>query len=270
MSLIERKIIVHYHIFKNAGSSVDQLLKKNFPDQWVGFDGDTPGCVITTAELESRINRSEEMIAFSSHQIVPPLPDVYADVYPIVFLRDPIDRIKSAYLFEWKKQMGLDKPKGTFVEFVKQKFSHKRKSSIEEFQTIRMASNNTALFDSGDSTPDDELLSQASEFISTLPFVGIVDQFDRSNRLLAAYLQEGFPDFKLSEVKANVLQDLSLSQDVKRQKIKEELGDELFEMIVERNALDEALYQHGRSCLDSLFNDRFESVDSVDYLKQAG
>ena len=99
---------MHYHIFKNAGSSVDQLLRKNFPDQWVGFDGDTPGSVITTAELEKRINTSTDKVAFSSHQIVPPLPNVDAEIYPIVFLRDPIDRIKSAYLFEWKKQLGLD------------------------------------------------------------------------------------------------------------------------------------------------------------------
>ena len=86
MSSFKRKVVIHYHIFKNAGSSVDQLLKKNFSDQWMGFDGETPGSVITTTELEKRINRSKDIVAFSSHQIVPPLPQVDADVYPIVFL----------------------------------------------------------------------------------------------------------------------------------------------------------------------------------------
>ena len=270
MSHQNRNVIVHYHIFKNAGSSVDQLLKKNFPDRWVGFDGEKAGSVITTAELEARIKTSTDMIAFSSHQIVPPLPEADANIFPIVFLRDPIDRIKSAYLFEWKKQLGLDEPKGSFCEFVKHKFTHRRKSSIEEFQTIRMASNDVSSFSANEDIDDSELLARACEFISSIPFVGIVDEFEKSNQLLGAYLQEGFPEFKLSEVKANVLQDLSLSQEVKRKRIREELGEEMFEMIVSRNSLDEALYQHGRKCLDQLHQCRFESENAEEPLKQAG
>ena len=258
--MAQRNIIVHYHIFKNAGSSVDQLLKKNFGDQWVGFDGDKPGCVITANALEDRIVNSPEKIAFSSHQIVPPMPQVDANVYPIVFLRDPIDRIKSAYLFEWKKQLGLDAPKGSFVEFVKEKFTYRRKSSIEEFQTIRLSNDSRSVFQ-GTEITDEEMLGKACDFISSLDFVGIVDDFERSNEMLAAYLREGFTEFEVSEVKANVLQDLSLSQEVKRERIKNELGAEMFEMIVSRNILDEALYQHGRQCLESLYNARFQPAD---------
>ncbi len=258
--MAQRNIIVHYHIFKNAGSSVDQLLKKNFGDQWVGFDGDKPGSVITANALEDRIVNSPEKIAFSSHQIVPPMPQVDANVYPIVFLRDPIDRIKSAYLFEWKKQLGLDAPKGSFVEFVKEKFTYRRKSSIEEFQTIRLSNDSRSVFQ-GTEITDEEMLGKACDFISSLDFVGIVDDFERSNEMLAAYLREGFTEFEVSEVKANVLQDLSLSQEVKRERIKNELGAEMFEMIVSRNILDEALYQHGRQCLESLYNARFQPAD---------
>ena len=258
--MTQRNIIVHYHIFKNAGSSVDQLLKKNFGEQWVGFDGEKPGSVITASALENRINQSPEKVAFSSHQIVPPLPQVDANVYPIVFLRDPIDRIKSAYLFEWKKQLGLDAPKGSFVEFVKEKFTYRRKSSIEEFQTIRLSNDNSAVFQGADIS-DEDMLGKACEFVSRLKFVGIVDDFERSNEMLAAYLREGFTDFEASEVKANVLQDLSLSQEVKRERIKNELGAEMFEMIVSRNTLDEALYQHGRQCLESLYSARFNPAD---------
>lgn len=251
MSQATRNVIVHYHIFKNAGSSVDQLLKKNFADHWTAFDGETPGSIIPTSELEKIIESQPQMVAFSSHQIVPPLPQVDANVYPIVFLRDPIDRIKSAYLFEWQKQLGLEQPKGSFVEFVKQKFTHKRKSSIEEFQTIRLSNNSLDKFDS-ESFSDQEMFERACDFITSLSFVGIVDDFDRSNALLAYYLGEAFPDFEMSNVKANVLQDITLAQSVKRQRIKEELGDELFETIVERNCMDEAFYQAGRSHFQKL------------------
>ncbi len=258
----KRKIIVHYHLFKNAGSSVDQLLKHNFPDGWIGFDGDGAGNIITASDLENQINSSVDKVAFSSHQIVPPLPRVDATVYPIVFLRDPIDRIKSAYLFEWKKQLGLEQPKGTFVEFVQEKFKWNRRSSVEEFQTIRLSNTEVDTFHT-EKISDDEMLGRACDFISSLNFVGIVDQFVKSNELLGAYLGEAFSDFAVKEVKANVLQDITMAQATKRLKIREELGDELFEMIVERNVLDEALYQHGCKCLNELYVARFESDKSL-------
>ena len=257
----ERNIIVHYHLFKNAGSSVDQLLKKNFQEKWSAFDGSTPGSVITTRELEDRINSEPDSIAFSSHQIVPPLPQIEANVYPIVFIRDPIDRIKSAYLFEWKKQLGLDEPKGSFTEFVQEKFKYKRKSSIEEFQTIRLSNCDRNDFHLNE-MQDEEMLEKACGFIDKLEFVGVVDEFEKSKKLLSAYLGTAFPYFETSNVKANVLQDLSLSQDTKRQAIKEELGDELFESIVSRSVLDEALYQHSRKRLGELYQNVFSMEEA--------
>jgi len=243
----ERNVIVHYHLFKNAGSSVDQLLKMNFSDQWVAFDGETPNAIIGCKELEKIILSKPEVQAFSSHQIIPPLPEIDVNVYPIVFLRDPIDRIKSAYLFEWKKQLGLDAPKGTLEEYIKEKFTHKRRNSIEEFQTIRLSNTHPERFHDIAHVSDEELLENAQTFIQSLSFVGLVDEFDRSVDLLREFLKPAFPGFKMREVKANVLQDLSLTQERKREVIKYELSAEIYEEIVERNQLDERLYQFGKA-----------------------
>ncbi|OED42355.1 hypothetical protein AB833_06800 [Chromatiales bacterium (ex Bugula neritina AB1)] len=248
----DRNIIVHYHLFKNAGSSVDQLLKQNFNDRWMTYDGTHAGAIIVADELQGLIADNPDIEAISSHQIVPPLPQVEANVYPIVFLRDPIDRIKSAYLFEWKKQLGTDTPKGTLESYIKEKFALRRKNSIEEFQTLRLSNTQSDQFHQFNTVDDNELLERATQFIESLDFVGIVDEFDRSSVLLSNFLREAFPDFVPREVKANVLQDLSLSQEAKRDMIRQELGDELFEMIVERNRLDEALYQSGRRHFNKL------------------
>ncbi len=255
-----RNVIVHYHIFKNAGSSVDQLLKRNFPDRWISHDKDSPGSTIAATELHSTIVENPQAVAFSSHQIVPPLPAGDYTVYPIVFLRDPVDRIKSAYLFEWKKQLGLDKPKGSFKQFVESKFERVRKSSVEEFQTLRLANVETDTFTT-DRATDEELIARACAFIDSLDFVGIVDRFDESKDLLQKFLQPAFPEFEGHEVQANVLQDISVSQERKRRLIQDELGDELFEMIVERNKLDEKLYQYG--------NDHFNKLTQANVAKTA-
>ncbi len=255
---IERNIIVHYHLFKNAGSSIDQLLKMNFADKWMAYDGDTSNAIISSEQLEKLVVDNPDIEAFSSHQIVPPIPELDANVYPIVILRDPIDRIKSAYLFEWQKQLGLDTPKGTLEEYIKEKFKNKRHNPIEEFQTIRLSNQHRDRFHNISNLEDDELLENAKNFISSLEFVGIVDEFDRTVALLLEFLKPAFPDFVGREVKANVLQDLSLSQDQKRAQIQQELSAELYEEILHRNSLDESLYQLGKNHFESLCN----SVDS--------
>ncbi len=247
-----RNIIVHYHLFKNAGSSVDQLLKRNLGDKWMTYDGDTSNAIIACQQLEELIVNNPEVKALSSHQIIPPVPQLDMNIYPIVFLRDPIDRIKSAYLFEWKKQLGLDNAKGTLEEYVKEKFTYRRQNSIEEFQTVRLSNQFRDRYHDINSFEDDELLENASKFIQSLRFVGIVDEFDRSQELLLNFIKPGFPDFKASDVKANVLQDLKLTRAQKRTAIREELGAEVYEMILERNKLDESLYQFGKAHFDKL------------------
>jgi hypothetical protein len=238
-----RNIIVHYHIFKNAGSSVDQLLKANFADKWLSYDTPDSGAVISTERLADLIADNPDKCAFSSHQIVPPLPQIDGKVYPIVFVRDPIDRIRSAYLFEWKKQLGLDEPKGSLKEYVESKFVHRRRSAIEEFQTIRFSNTDTAGFINSDSLEDSELFENATGFIESLDFVGIVDRFDESCELLKNYLAPAYPDFAIKKVQANVLQDITVGIAQKRQQVRDEIGDDLYESVLERNALDDRLYQ---------------------------
>jgi len=143
---IDRKIIVHYHLFKNAGTSVDQLLKMNFGEQWLAYDGDGANTIIPTEQLQQLVIDNPDKQAFSSHQIVPPLPVLDMQVFPIVFVRDPIDRMRSAYLFEWKKQLGLDEPKGSFEEYIESKFQNARMNSVEEFQTQRLSNTQTDRF----------------------------------------------------------------------------------------------------------------------------
>jgi len=248
-----RNVIVHYHLFKNAGSSIEHLLKFNLGDQWLAYDSDSANGIIPSTDLEKLITDNPDKVAFSSHQIIPPLPQIDGNIYPIVILRDPIDRVKSAYLFEQKKQLGLEEPKGTLEDYIKEKFRNKRQNSIEEFQTLRLSNKFKDRFQNHEKISDEELLENARAFIESLPFVGLVDDFDRSVELLISFLKPAFPEFKGREFKANVLQDLSLSQEQKRAQIKQELSAEIFEEVIARNSLDESVYQIGRAHFEKLY-----------------
>lgn len=96
-----RTIICHYHIYKNSGTSFDSLLTKNFGEHHICFDGPFPFFTIDQEQLARIIERKNEIVAFSSHQIRLPAPaSLDYLVLPVVFIRHPLLRILSIYKFK--------------------------------------------------------------------------------------------------------------------------------------------------------------------------
>ena len=96
-----RTVICHYHIYKNSGTSFDSLLARNFGDRHICFDGPFPFFTIDQEQLTRIIDRKDNLVAFSSHQIQLP-PPVSLDflVLPVVFIRHPLLRVLSIYKFK--------------------------------------------------------------------------------------------------------------------------------------------------------------------------
>ena len=97
--VVQRTVILHYHLFKNAGTSVDRLLKDNVADRWV--TGEFPANGGNNSGLVADwIRPTPDAVAFSSHTMLGPLPFVDdVQIISLIFLRDPIARIISAYTF---------------------------------------------------------------------------------------------------------------------------------------------------------------------------
>lgn len=62
-----RTIIVHDHIFKNAGSSADRLLHMAFGNDWATLEGPTPTSLLRPDELATFVDDRPEIVAVSSH-----------------------------------------------------------------------------------------------------------------------------------------------------------------------------------------------------------
>lgn len=96
-----RIVICHYHIYKNSGTSFDSLLTQNYGNRHICFDGPFPFFSIDQEQLTRVIERKNDLMAFSSHQIQLPVPaslDFLA--LPVVFLRHPLLRVQSIYKFK--------------------------------------------------------------------------------------------------------------------------------------------------------------------------
>lgn len=101
MSTQQRTVIVHYHIYKNSGTSFDHVLSHSFADRHEAFDGPYPFFRINQTELDRIIMAKPQTVAFSSHQTLLPQPaSMSYRALAAVFVRHPILRIGSIYRFK--------------------------------------------------------------------------------------------------------------------------------------------------------------------------
>ena len=94
-----RNIIVHYHIFKNAGTSIDRVLEENFGAAWASLEGSSATSLLRAQDVQAYVAEHPGLEAVSSHLARPPLPQGFS-VLPIVFLRHPLDRAASVHSHE--------------------------------------------------------------------------------------------------------------------------------------------------------------------------
>lgn len=246
----KRNIIVHYHIFKNAGSSIDRVLQASFGDAWVNYDRSEADAKISPAELESYILDHPGLQAISSHHAVPPLPNRHLNVYPIILIRHPVDRAYSAYLFEWKKQKGQKEPVGSFAEYIAEKFKHPRKNAVEDFQTIHLANRSYTHRMPAAALGDEGLLANARNQLLSVGYFGIVDRFSESLKHFSHKLGSVFPQIKWTEYQENRLQDTQLTIGDKVRSIASELDVPTYTQLVMRNQLDIRLYEYALGQFD--------------------
>ncbi|MED5314595.1 MAG: hypothetical protein VYB84_01030, partial [Pseudomonadota bacterium] len=70
----QRNVLLHYHIFKNAGTTFERVLDENYGDGHITFDGPFSFSVINQDQLSTIIQRHPNAVACSSHQIHLPPP----------------------------------------------------------------------------------------------------------------------------------------------------------------------------------------------------
>lgn len=239
-----RSVILHYHLFKNAGTSVERLLRSSLGKAWCSWDKPEPGAKISGAEMQRWLEENPHIRAVSSHQLVPPVPVGDFHVIPIVFVREPLSRVRSAWLFEWQKQQGLDAPKGSLTDYIEHKFEQKNTSVIANFQTARLSNKQYDDVKQRLHRYNHELLPAACQFIDSLPFIGLVERFSESLQLMQLATAKGFPDLVCKEHRENVTDSSTTSVEQKIEQLRRDIGNDLFDELCVRNRLDLQLYSY--------------------------
>lgn len=258
---VTRTVIVHCHIFKNAGSSFDWALKRFFGDAFLDHRDDKAmkeGAAYLGPLLESH----PELRAFSSHRVILPLPQVSGtELIPAFFLRHPIERVWSVYQFE--RMQKSDTPGARmakeldFREYVAWRLQGSVPGVIRNFQTRYCAGllgGKKKVLDTGD-------LESAKATLEATPLVGLVERFDESMVVFEHGLASRFPGLDLSYIRQNArprsgAHRTGLKGWLKRmlqqpsrhnvnaiaQKVLDKLGKDLANQLNEDNTLDRELY----------------------------
>ncbi len=160
------------------------------------------------------------------------------EILPIVFLRHPLDRLKSAYTFERTQDANTAgavlAKRMDFAGYLRARLATPNDRSCRDFQASRLAM----------AVPAREGGERERAFaaIDRLPFVGLVERFAPSIRRLEAQARGLFPEFRSFSVWANASRTTGDGIDERIAEIRRELGEEDFAAIVMANLTDIDLY----------------------------
>ena len=280
-------IVAHYHLFKNAGTSVDLVLEQNFGAAWQKIEFKkikqrynsqrakslrNAGAHASSSRQQSNsrlvrdwLIKNQSLSAFSSHTAMFPLPEITGiSLIPIVFLRHPIDRLWSVYKFERQHKKILNESiklaqEYDFAGYLNYLLDQPHNRSCRNFQTYRFSwltgehrSPQAPSFYGGVTVTSNQKLTeleQALKGLAQIPIVGIVEKFDLSMRLYQDAIAQYYPSFKFNPVHKNVTSKRNATLAEKLDLVCSNLDSATYQRLLEANQDDLELYEAAKSKL---------------------
>jgi hypothetical protein len=260
-----RCIVVHYHLFKNAGSTIDSILKNKFGSCWGNIEGNNPWDTLPPETLLKFAMEKQSLKAISSHHARLPVPDCQdISFLPLIFLRHPIDRVGSVYSFE--RRQPKDSPSlgakiarnNDIAGYVKWRLSEGNGCVIRNFQTVHLAGREK---DMRTASADELDLRIACNRLDKLPFIGIVEMFEESICRMRKFLAHDFGDIDTSAAIHNKSPERKNSLEDRLEDIRNALGKVVYEELIQKNSLDIELYKYAvKLVVPSAKNDALDTL----------
>lgn len=238
-----RYVFLHYHIFKNAGTTIDSILEKNFGARLAYLHGDRYSATLTNADLLEFLQQNPEVMAVSSHHLRPPKPENDAFVFfDIVFLRHPLDRLRSIYDF-YRRVESSDDPLASaarsaglkqFVEHLLNSHPH----LVNDAQVNFLA--NGGRYTHPPSTAD---LESAAAVITQAAVPGVTERLELSLRAAKYYLYPAFGHLDMRSRKENVSPGRPQTLELRLRQMEQTCGRRLYDRLLAMNALDRKLLE---------------------------
>lgn len=245
-----RHVLLHGHIFKNAGTTLDWALRRSFGEAFLDHRDDDAMRAQGPRHLAQLLAQQGQLQALSSHHLSASLPRLDGvSVHPVYLLRHPLRRLRSVYRFE--RQQQADTPgaraakQKSFADYVQWRLLPEVTPAVRNYQTRYLAGQHGPVEEPGALLV---LFNEALARLQNLPVVGVVEYYDESMVLLELSLQRYFPTLDLACLPQNVTHGNIGHDEAEVAATLAELG-ELAQLVIDQNSYDFALYQAARARL---------------------
>lgn len=242
-----RDVLLHAHIFKNAGSTLDWSLARSFGGGFLEHRADK-SMRQASRETLAGVLKDRKLRAISSHALPCPVPSLEDTRFSVILLlRHPLKRARSVYAFERCQDASTPGARAakelSFKEYLRWRMRDDVGPTIRNFQTRYLAGQ--AARQPGYNTTRQTFLA-ALNFLTTQPFIGVVERYTDSMVVLESALGERFPELDLAFTPQNMTRQSLVDESLGWLADLGVLRDEL----IDRNSYDLALYQVALSVLD--------------------
>lgn len=247
-----RAVLVHYHIFKNAGCSVDASLKASFGSAWAGFEGLHAHDIQSSTQLAQFLENNPNILAVSTHLARPPLP--WDGCLPVVFLRHPLLRARSVYEFTLRdpaqpfSDVARENGFAGYIRWVLRRGSGS--VVIRNYQVVHLSQASWRCEHILDAEANQRDLEDAKALLTEWGVAGIVESYALSARTFQALYGPFLPGLEFKNVRVNATSSVHGSIQEQIEQSRDLLGRALCDDFMDVNALDVALYEHAARVLD--------------------
>jgi len=254
----KKPVCIHFHIFKNAGTTIDSVLEENFNKQAVRLDIEKNDEILPMDVVINYLNFNPNVKSISCHQIRFPLPkNISYNLIPMLFIRHPIDRVFSIYHYNKRRkdkerivsQLGM---LGSPEVYIKSLLEHKTNRSAQNFQVLFLSKNDLS---SQLNTNDFNL---ALTRIRNCPILGIVDRLDESLVVAEEFLKNYFPNIDLAYSPRNISEERNTDLNKKLKESRTQVSSKLWDKLMSENELDLKLYSNAINELET----RIQKIDN--------
>jgi hypothetical protein len=240
-----RYVIVHYHVFKNGGSTIEAILQREFPGRFATVHAGDPDATLDAADLKEFLKQHPGIAAVSSHHLRYPKPLSRRTVFfDWCFLRDPLARLHSTY--NHFRRSDSDSPYARWARsYGAREFAvrliDEAPHQVSEVQVTQLA--NAGAF----TRPADEQdLERATAVLREMAIPGLVEMFDESLVVAEYFLRPAFPDLRLEYVPQNVSQAAGRAPVESREYWEDLWGKELCGRLLQMNEMDIELVRRAK------------------------
>jgi hypothetical protein len=238
-----RFVFVHYHIFKNGGTTIESILRREFGERFATVHGPAADSVLDGKRLTEFLRQNPCIGAVSSHHLRYPKPVTPGWViFDCCFLRHPLDRLVS--LYNQFRRTNSDDPLSVRAnqlapgEFMKH-LVHNAPHLVNDVQVTQLA--NAGVFARPAGEHD---LETAIHILRDMAVAGVVEMFDES--LLAAeyFLKPAFPELRLHHNPENMSRADGVASP--RPTLVELWGADVYSDLLRLNQLDLELFRQAK------------------------